>query len=175
MPDGEHTWTVRASSKVNGVTYLEKLRVTAPERIFEQPNVRHRVGLPFGKDILLSGYDLSQPQSRAGQVSKVRLIWHALATPTEDLSVFIHLESLAGELIAQHDGIPAGWSRPTPGWLPGEYVVDLHHLAIPADAQPGAYLLYTGLADRTSGRRLPVTAEQAPDDRAFLGHLDITP
>ena len=174
-PDGEYIWTVRASSEVSDITYLDNLRVTAPERIFEQPNVRHRVRLRFGNDILLSGYDWSQTQARTGDVSEVRLIWRALTTPTEDLSVFIHLESLSGELVAQHDSIPADWSRPTPGWLPGEYVVDLHYLAIPADAQPGAYLLYAGLADRTSGRRLPVTTENAIDDRALLGQFDIAP
>ena len=166
---------MRASSELTDITYLDNLRVTAPERLFEQPNVRHQVQLRFGNDILLSGYDWSQPQARPGDVSEVRLIWRALATPTEDLSAFIHLQSLSGELAAQHDSVPADWSRPTPGWLPGEYVVDLHYLAIPADAQPGAYLLYAGLANRTTGRRLHVTTDNVIDDRAFLGQVDFTP
>ncbi len=175
LPDGEHSWTVRASSEGSAVTYLEKLRVTAPERILEQPNISHPARLTFGKDILLSGYDWNRPQARPGEVLEIRLIWRALATPTEDVSVFVHLESSAGELVAQHDGVPADWSRPTPGWLPGEYVVDLHRLTVPADAQPGAYRLYAGLAERTSGRRLPVTTKYAIDDRVFLGQFDIVP
>ena len=56
-----------------------------------------------------------------------------------------------------------------------EYVVDLHRLTVPADAQPGAYRLYAGLAERTSGRRLPVTTKYAIDDRVFLGQFDIVP
>ena len=174
-PEGVHIWTVRASSELTDITYLDNLRVTAPERLFEQPNVRHRVQLRFGNDILLSGYDWSQPEARPGDLSEVRLIWRALSTPTEDLSAFIHLESLSGGLVAQHDSIPADWSRPTPGWLPGEYVVDLHYLAIPADAQPGAYLLYAGLANRTSGRRLQVTTDNVIGDRTLLGQFEIEP
>ncbi|SVE47761.1 uncharacterized protein METZ01_LOCUS500615, partial [marine metagenome] len=175
LPDGEHRWTVRASSEGSHVTYLEKLLVTAPKRIFDQPNVSHTARLAFGKDILLSGYDWSQSEARTGDVLELRLIWRTLATPTEDVSVFVHLESLSGDLVAQHDGVPADWSRPTPGWIPGEYVVDLHYLTISADVLPGVYRLYAGMADRTSGRRLPVTTEQASDDRAFLGQIDVTP
>jgi hypothetical protein len=54
-------------------------------------------------------------------------------------------------------------------------VIDLHYLTVPADAQPGAYHLYAGMAERTSGRRLPVTTKHAIDDRVFLGQFDIVP
>ncbi len=175
LPDGEHIWTVRATSDASAVTYLGELRVTAPERVFEQPNVIRPAQLTFGKHILLSGYDWSQSHTPEGNVLEVRLIWRALATPTEDVSAFVHLESLDGTLVAQHDGVPAEWSRPTPGWLPGEYVIDLHSITIPAEAQPGAYRLYAGLADRASGQRLPVTQEYANDNRAYLGQFDVTP
>ena len=175
IPDGEHIWTVRASSETNDVIYLEKMRVITPRRIFEKPNITHPAGMTFGKDIILSGYDLTQPQAGIGDGLEIRLIWNALDTPTEDASAFVHLESSAGELVSQHDSVPANWSRPTLGWLPGEYVIDLHYLTVPADAQPGAYHLYAGMAERTSGRRLPVTTKHAIDDRVFLGQFDIVP
>ena len=92
LPDGSHSWTVRASSDVSDTTYLERLHVTAPDRIFEQPNVSHQARLTFGNDILLSGYDWSQPPALTGDMLEVRLIWRTLATPTEDVSAFVHLE-----------------------------------------------------------------------------------
>jgi len=50
-----------------------------------------------------------------------------------------------GALVAQSDGIPAGWTRPTTGWLPGEYVTDVHVLTIPPETPAGDYALYAGL------------------------------
>jgi hypothetical protein len=50
-----------------------------------------------------------------------------------------------GRLTAQSDGIPAGWSRPTTGWLPGEYITDVRALTIPPDAPAGDYILSVGL------------------------------
>ena len=47
--------------------------------------------------------------------------------------------------MAQSDGIPANWTRPTTGWLPGEYITDAHTLTIPPDAPAGDYILYAGL------------------------------
>ena len=176
LPDGEHSWTVRASSEGSAITYLVKLRVTAPERIFEPPKVIHPVRLAFGNDILLSGYDWSQPQAHPGEVLEIRLLWHALATPTEDVSVFVHLESLAGELVTQHDGVPLNWTRPSAGWVAGEYVDDPHAFTIPVDAQPGAYRLHAGLVDRVTGERLPITgAGEHTDSRALLGLLTVIP
>ena len=48
-------------------------------------------------------------------------------------------------MVAQSDGVPAGWSRPTTGWTPGEYITDVHTLSIPPDAPEGDYTLSTGL------------------------------
>jgi hypothetical protein len=174
LPDGEHVWAVKASPDARDITYLDKLRVITPERVFDQQTISSSEGIKFGNDIILSGYDWIPIQPSSGVELEIRLIWHALATPQEDVSVFVHLENSAGELITQHDGVPVNWSRPAPGWLPGEYVVDFHYLTIPADVQPGVYRLYTGLAERTSGKRLHVTAEHTVDNRVLLGQFNIT-
>jgi hypothetical protein len=50
--------------------------------------------------------------------------------------------------------VPAGWTRPTTGWLPGEVIVDTHTLAIPPDAPAGTYTLQSGLYDPDTGVRL---------------------
>jgi hypothetical protein len=66
----------------------------------------------------------------------------------------LHLLGPQGQIVSQSDGIPAGWSRPTTGWVAGEYIIDEHTLAIPPDGPVGAYTLVTGLYDPGSGTRL---------------------
>ncbi|HIE39771.1 MAG TPA: hypothetical protein EYP77_12045 [Anaerolineae bacterium] len=57
-----------------------------------------------------------------------------------------------GRIVAQSDGVPAGWTRPTTGWLPGEYIVDTRVLTLPPDVPPGVYTLQTGLYLPGDGR-----------------------
>ena len=175
LPSGEHTWTVQASSTITEIAYLEQLSVTAPEHIFEQPIVRHTKQAGFGQDIVLIGYNGALSQMDSGDILEISLVWKASATPDEDTSAFIHVETAGGKLVAQHDGVPAGWSRPTSGWIAGEYIVDPHQLTIPSDAEPGTYKLYAGMANRTSGRRLSVITDSAIDDRLFIGQFQVTP
>ena len=62
---------------------------------------------------------------------------------------------------AQSDAVPAEWTRPTTGWLPGEYVLDRHAIILPADLPAGKYDLVAGLYDPATGERLgeaPLTA-----------------
>jgi hypothetical protein len=71
--------------------------------------------------------------------------------------------------MAQSDGVPAGWTRPTTGWLPGEYITDEHTLNIPDDAPAGDYVLQAGLYS-PGGERLttPDGADAIPIARLTL-------
>ena len=75
--------------------------------------------------------------------------------------------------MAQHDGIPANWSRPTPGWLPTEYIVDTHSILITNAVLPGTYQLYVGVSDRTTGLRESHTTTLSNNDRAHVGSVVI--
>jgi len=75
----------------------------------------------------------------------VTLVWRAEAETHTSYHVFLHLIGPGGALVAQSDGVPADWSRPTTGWLPGEYVTDTRVLTLPADAPAGDYALSAGL------------------------------
>jgi len=66
--------------------------------------------------------------------------------------VFLHLLGPDGRIVAQSDGIPANWTRPTTGRLPGEYIVDPRVLTLPPDAMPGTHTLQTGLYLPGDGR-----------------------
>ena len=74
----------------------------------------------------------------------------------QDLHVFVHLVDENGHIIAQADGQPADWTRPTTGWAPGEFVIDRHTLSIPGDLALDAHALHVGLYDPDTGERLPV-------------------
>jgi len=93
-------------------------------------------------------------QVRAGEVLTVTLVWRAEAEMERSYHVFLHLRGPGGEMVAQSDGVPAGWTRPTTGWLPGEVVVDERVLALPAALPAGVYTLSAGLYDPDSGQRL---------------------
>ena len=56
--------------------------------------------------------------------------------------------------MTQADGVPGEWTRPTTGWLPGEYVMDTHTLNLPAELPPGPLTLRVGLYDPVTGARL---------------------
>ena len=94
----------------------------------------------------------------------VRLVWSSARRPTEDYKVFVHAVDDRGKLVAQSDGVPANWRRPTTSWAPDELIVDAHHLRLPA----GHVRLLIGLY-REQGSRL-----LAPDGRDAIVVGEVT-
>jgi hypothetical protein len=131
---------------------LAKVRITAPTRYYESPAVSHFVNVTLGDVGTLVGYDVSRARLAAGETVEVDLVWRALATPGVSYHVFVHLVDSRGQLVAQSDGVPSGWTRPTTGWLASEYIRDLHSVEVPAGALAGRYQLRTGLYLPGNGR-----------------------
>ena len=137
-----YTWTVQlAQSPSHPVTQLS---VTAPDRIFTPPPVDIETNTRLGNVATLVGANHPITQSPNHPIS-ITLVWRAEAETNVSYHVFLHLIGPDGALVAQSDGIPANWTRPTTGWLPGEYITDAHTLTIPPDAPAGDYILYAGL------------------------------
>ncbi|MFO7539503.1 MAG: hypothetical protein R6X32_15800, partial [Chloroflexota bacterium] len=90
----------------------------------------------------------------ASNTLPVELVWQADAETAVSYRVFLHLVGPDGTLVAQSDGEPAQWQRPTTGWLPGEIIGDAHQLHLPPELQPGSYTLLAGLYEPVSGERL---------------------
>ena len=99
----------------------------------------------------------------------VRLYWRALSRPTGDATVFVHLLSQDGRLVAQRDSPPAGGRRPTSWWLPGEVLADQYRLDL-TEVEPGSYQIEVGMYDPVTGARLPLTVGgvRQPGDRWLL-------
>jgi 4-amino-4-deoxy-L-arabinose transferase-like glycosyltransferase len=107
----------------------------------------------FSQQIRLNGYSLAVD----GAGLDVTLFWEALAPPTVDWTVFVHLLDASGQLLAQGDGVPRSGSFPTSWWPAGTIVPDRHHL--PGEfscADLRQFTLLVGFYNPTTAERLPV-------------------
>jgi hypothetical protein len=163
LGSGTYTWTIGLVA--SSVRPVAQLSVVASSHVFTPPSsLQQPVGASLGNLATLIGFDLApstggEPTIHPGDVLTVTLIWRAEGTAASSYHVFLHLLDPEGKLVVQSDGVPANWTRPTTGWLPGEYIADTRTLAIPPGAQIGDYTLYTGLYI-PDGERLT-----APDGR----------
>jgi hypothetical protein len=89
-----------------------------------------------------------------GGTLDLTLHWQALASADRAYTVFVHLLDEAGNVKGYGDSEPGSGAYPTTGWLPGEYLADLHTVTIAPDALPGAYRIAVGLYDPATGERL---------------------
>jgi hypothetical protein len=139
------------------------IHVTAPNRTFTPPSFRYPVDVTLGSIATLAGFDLGTETVRPGQALTVTLVWRAEQETHFSYHVFLHLIGPDGALIAQSDGVPANWTRPTAGWLSGEYVADVRSIVVPPEASAGNYTLLVGLYD-PGGPRLtaPDGADAVP-------------
>jgi hypothetical protein len=108
----------------------------------------------FGPSVELVGYDLREAVRAPGSPLAVTLHWHVVETPDKAYHTFVHLLGANGEIVSQHDGPPGEGQLPALGWLPGEYLADLHLLQLPFDLADGDYRLAVGLYDPATGIRL---------------------
>lgn len=108
----------------------------------------------FADHITLAGYDLRQ----RGSTLAVTLYWQADAAVPAAYTAFVHVVSVAGALVAQHDGPPMDGRFPTTFWRPGDRIADVHVIALPAGLTPGRYRLAFGLYDSRTQQPLAVVS-----------------
>jgi len=129
------------------------------------PAISGEVSARFGDFAELTGYSLPDVEFTTAEPLPLTLYWRGLeGTSPTNYVVFTHLLAEDGRLIAQHDGAPAGGTRPIGTWESGETIVDLHPLAF---AEPG----YTGLATIAVGLYDPAVGRVPVDpggDRVVL-------
>jgi hypothetical protein len=122
----------------------------------------------WGEYIFLPGFDL--PVIEADTLT-ITAYWRALNRMDRSYTNFFHLiDPETGEVVAQADVIPRGWSYPTSWWDQGELVEDTVQLSLER-VPPGQYRLHAGWYDLESGERLPAfseAGERLADDSAPL-------
>lgn len=128
----------------------------------------------FGDLAGLAGYAVEPAEPRPGDSLAVTLYWRPAQETEQSYTVFVHLVNGQGQIVAQHDGIPANAELPTNIWVSGEVIADRHTLPLPAGLPSGAYSLRVGLYDAATGERLPVESSLADHDRALeIGQVRI--
>jgi hypothetical protein len=168
-------WRVEKSHRViAGPVYVDSWPL-----VTEPPPMPHRPDAILGGTIRLWGYEIkaSGGRVRPGEELQVTLVWRDELPVEGDYRVFLHLMDQDDELLAQDDGVPANWTRPTTTWRVGEVIVDEHRIRIPPDTLAGPVFLWTGLYDPNGAGRLPVigAAEGQPFDRVLLDVLVVEP
>ena len=123
------------------------------------------LGTDFGGAARLEGAWVRQ-----GAALHLVLIWRSLADhPAAEAKVFVHLVDEAGQVVAQDDSLPVGWTRPLPSWALNEQLLDIHVLSLPPDWPRAAGTLRVGLYDPASLQRLPAldaAGRRLPEDVA---------
>ena len=175
-PDGRVLWTLPDDY---GRPYAAAYYLPATATPAPAPD--HRAVAEWAGAVRLLGYSPERQDVAPGETVDVTLYWQVLAPLDEDYTVFVHLlgehnPATGGPLWAGHDGQPDGGHYPTGRWQPGQVVLDVHPLALPADAPPGEYRLEIGLYLLATMARLPAVdalGNPLPDNAALPGTLEV--
>ncbi len=132
---------------------LADINIALPPRRFDLPPDIRPEDAQFGGLARLAGYRLEPEALSPGQPLTVTLYWRVEGSTRESYHVTVQL-MVNGEKIAQHDGLPAGGTRPTTSWLPGEVIADVHPIVVPTDLPQGQYAILVAIY--RDDERLPV-------------------
>jgi 4-amino-4-deoxy-L-arabinose transferase-like glycosyltransferase len=150
-------------------TLVGPLKVPLQERA-ELPDAIERMA-HFGNEIVLDGYQFGRSDGEL----QVTLRLAALRQPERDYTVFVHIESASGEIMAQSDAQPLDGQYPTAIWDAGEAVVSTWRVSLPPTLKAGSYRVWLGLYNGQDGTRLPVVAAGATVDgnRLLLSEIKL--
>jgi hypothetical protein len=130
------------------------------------------VGASFEGDIVLSGYELYQSDDAppgSGRRIGLYLHWEPAQPVGQWLKIFVHVMDGDGQLVAQHDSVPALWTYPTNEWAEGESILDFHSMSFDAALGPGPYTILVGLYDGGTGQRILILdSSGTPGDDAVV-------
>ncbi len=166
----EPLWTV----DFDGIPYVWVYGAVPEELAAGGPD--YPVDYRLGEHIQLKGVRLSAETLAPGDVLTVVLLWESDGEVEQSYTVFCHLLSAGGELVAQRDGIPIFGGRPTPSWRAGEVMEDSYEIFLDSELAAGEYELSVGMYDYATMERLSVrnaAGEQLPSDRIVVGLLRV--
>ncbi|MGD2049704.1 MAG: hypothetical protein PVH03_09415, partial [Chloroflexota bacterium] len=156
----------------DGVTYVwvygDRPEDPIPDKTKTPVNYR------LGDSIFLQGFKFSNEVISPGEPLTVVLYWQPQDEVAGEYTVFVHLLSEDGELVAQQDNIPINGIRPTDTWLAGEEFEDVFTVITPEELPPGQYALSAGMYDSETIVRLPVfdaDGHQLEGDRIVIGQV----
>ena len=145
---------------------LGQVEIDAQEHTFTPPPIAHPLDVQLGQAARLTGYDLSLSKgydldtTSTAKAITITLYWQAMeGAAAANYTVFTHILAADGHLVGGHDGPPAGATRPTLGWLPGEIIADQHTMTF-REPYTGQARIEVGLYDPTTMERIPTSNGQ---------------
>lgn len=154
-------WLAGATGDASGHVVLQPVQIEGRPRLFDVPDIEHRLCAQLGDHIRLLGYGLRHDEVHPDTTLHLTLYWQALAQPQQSYTVFTHLLDGEQRIWGQRDNLPGGGELPTISWAAGEVIVDVYEIEVAADAPPGDYVLEVGMYDASTGQRLPVAGDEA--------------
>ncbi len=147
-------------------------------RLFGSPRLPNGTTMiaTFGNQIgLRAPGPLPTSPAKPGESIPVVLRWGALAKPTGNYTVFVHLVGPDGKLWGQVDSPPLQGRMPTSNWVTGLDLVDRYHLTVDPKAPPGRYTVEVGVYRPENGERLPVgnALRPSPDNQIAIGTISV--
>jgi len=175
-PDGAIAWTL-----ADGYGRPYAVAYHLPASSTPAPTPGRPVDATFAGAARLLGYSLDREAIAPGESLELTLFWQALVPLPQDYTAFVHLlgdynPATKGPVWAGHDNQPDAGRYPTATWQPGEVILDVHPLAVPADAPPGDYSIEAGLYLLATLERLPAISSDGqplPGNVAVLGTIHV--
>ena len=136
-----------------------------PARLTEQQvaSITHPTQVVWGNQARLLGYDVNTEQLEPGGELILTAYWQALTPSARDLTMFVHLISRAGPVVAQRDTYPGLGNFPASSWQPGDTFSDRYRIVLDSytyapDVTDVVLGMYT-----PGGGRIPVTSGGSGD------------
>jgi hypothetical protein len=104
----------------------------------------HVVGATLDGSLTLVGHNMEPSEPGPGQELEVSLYWRVEEELSQDYHTYVHVLDKDGQTVAQSDHRPGQEYYPSSLWQPGEILLDVHVLPIPAETQAGAAALVAG-------------------------------
>jgi len=107
-----------------------------------EPRVSERLGVTFGKELILVGYSVSPSPLQKGRKAELQIVWKCLGKVSHNWRIWTHLDYTAQpsrRLNLDHDP-----TLPSTLWRAGEYYRDRVEFTVPGDFKPGKYRLGIG-------------------------------
>lgn len=139
--------------------------------IYEQPVVPEGGAYslepqPLDGPLSFLGYTVPKDSVRPGETVEIETYWEVTALPksaepaagARPLSLMLHIVGPGGTPVVVGDGLGV----PVEGWQLGDMILQRHRLALPADAPPGDYAVYTGAYWLDTLERWSISEKDAP-------------
>jgi len=156
-------WTEYARLRDHNAAYVYYFDETRkPREIMVEKNASVQAfpatPIDFAAPIHLEGFEVAQTSVKRSTPIILIAYWRARATIEADYTVFVHLISPDGKIVAQLDtlGVPRKGQSPTSTWMPGRLVAEAILLSTQDVPAGVGYRLQFGLYDAVSQERLSI-------------------